>query len=161
MSRVIEIFIGALAVVGAAFGLIGLVPGLLQGALYGSIAEALTMLSTLLYSVGIWSAVGAFRSRAGWVRPASWFWLAQVPMLQSSLASWAMFSGMGVWTYLRLSPGKIGAGVSWFLGGGHRWSVSVVQPTLVVGVNLVALAVTFALFRFAPDERHNAGAPYA
>jgi len=149
VPRIAQLLVGLLAGIGSVIGLVALVPYLLQGRLYGPLGEGFLMLSTALYCFGIWTAVSAFRGRSGWVRAARWFWLAQVPMLQSPLASWAMFSGLGVWLYVRSSAGQVGAGASWYIGGGHFWSVSSGTGLLVLGVNVVALGIALALFRLS------------
>lgn len=95
---------------------------------------------------GIWCGVQMLEGgRRALVRNAL-FWLAQVPLLQTSVFGYTVFCGAQLQVFAKLSPFQVG-----FFGSGFgaQFSLNLGQPgaRFAIGVNLVALCISFWLMR--------------
>lgn len=104
MPRSLSFLSGLAALLGSLLGLVFMVPLLLQGGMFGFPGEFLLFATFALYSYGVWSGLQALRQRAGWVKGARWFWLAQVPAYSSPAFSLFISCAAGVWPYVRFGP---------------------------------------------------------
>jgi hypothetical protein len=138
--------LGAIAITGSVLGLAMMVPLLMQGSLF-RVMDQLALLSVvMLYGYGIWSGIEAVRGRPGWRTHARYFWVAQVPSISSSLVTFAVSCGAGAWLYIRAGSGGIGAGGAAYIGSAYQWSYMQHKPELLVGVNVLALAIVGWIF---------------
>lgn len=133
--------LGVVAIAGSVLGLAMLVPILLQGSIFRAIDQLALASVVFLYGYGIWSGVAALKARSGWRTHARYFWVAQVPSVSSSLVTFAVSCGAGAWLYLRFGSAGVGAGGAAYVGSGYQWSYMQQKPELLVGVNVLALAI--------------------
>jgi hypothetical protein len=105
-----------------------------------------------MYVWGIWCGVQLLEQHSSAIRNNFWFWLIQIPILQSPLLGYTFSAGLfgGVW--LQFAPAKIN-----FLGWmGSRFELSINQPKPVaIGVNVVALLISVALWRQLRSQPSN------
>jgi hypothetical protein len=133
--------LGVVAIAGSALGLAMMVPILMQGSIFRAIDQLALLSVVLLYGYGIWSGIGAVKGRSGWRAHARYFWVAQVPSISSSLVTFAVSCGAGAWLYLRLGSAGVGAGAAAYVGSGYQWSYMQHKPEVLLGVNVLALAI--------------------
>ena len=148
--------LGVVAIAGSALGLAMMVPILMQGSIFRAIDQLALLSVVLLYGYGIWSGIGAVKGRSGWRTHARYFWVAQVPSISSSLVTFAVSCGAGAWLYLRLGSAGVGAGAAAYMGSGSQWSYMQHKPELLLGVNVLALAIVVWLSLPNRSARGNA-----
>lgn len=143
--------IAAVTLAGAAIGLITSARQALSGDIAG-IGWPVTAAFVLVYGAGLVAGVLLLGARPRAVAFALPYWLAQVPVLSSSVLGY--YFGAGANLYLTVgSGGRID--VDWFIGTHFGVSVGATGETLV-GLNVVAAAVfawMLAAGRNAPRER--------
>ena len=147
------IALGGVALVGSAVALVLLVLAVSNAGVTSIAGAVVLLLSVGMYAFGILSGVEAFRCAPTWHRPARVFWFAQVPMLLSPIASWALYCGPAIWIYVHQSSSRFGLGATVSFGAGQELLLFGGPQYLVLGVNIVALVVAVVLHRIAskPD----------
>lgn len=134
--------LGSLALGGGAIGLTAIFGALLTD--QPTASKILVLLSLPLYAWGIWCGLQMIERHPGALRSNFWFWAIQIPVLQSSMLSYLFSSGVIVGLWTQFDPVKLNF-LAWL---GSRFEVSINQPRpLALGVNVVALVVTFFIWR--------------
>lgn len=138
--------LGILAIGGGAIGVASSMTALLHGQVPRANNILPFTLAMAFFLWGIWCGVQMLEGgRRALVRNAL-FWLAQVPLLQTSVFGYTVFCGAQLQVFAKLSPFQVG-----FFGSGFgaQFSLNLGQPgaRFAIGVNLVALCISFWLMR--------------
>ena len=150
MNRQIRLVIGWLTLLGAAFGVV-IVAAMLarSGAL--PISAALAPACMIGYfAFGVYAAIATIRQKGRWAVWILVFWLAQLPLVSSASFSYISSTAVGVWLFV---SSELRVGTNFYLGSylgltvGSAGNLSLFGPDTVVGINLVAVAVLFAILR--------------
>jgi hypothetical protein len=107
-------------------------------------SRAILLLFFPLYVWGVWCGIQMLERHEDAMRTNSYFWAIQVPIVQSSVFSYAFSSGMLGGAWFQFTPAKINF-LGW-LGSRFEFGVNQDKP-LALGLNFVALAVFLFLWR--------------
>lgn len=95
---------------------------------------------------GIWCGVQMLEGARQALYRNALFWLAQAPLLQTPIFGYTVFCGAQLQVFAKLSPFQLG-----FFGSGFgaQFNLNLGQPgaRFAIGVNLVALGISFWLMR--------------
>ncbi len=137
--------LGVVGVGGAAWGLLALGVSFRNTQLSAS-SVVISALFCVLFMFGGYAGVLAIRRSRGWLHFTTLFWLIQVPVLSSPVISYAFASGGFVTAWLQLYP-PIHVGTNFFLGSTFTFNLFTSGVPFAIGVNVIALAVSFLLVR--------------
>jgi hypothetical protein len=142
--------LGCLALGGGAVGLAAIFGVLFTDQPIAS--KIIVLLSLPLYAWGIWCGVQMLEQHPSALRSNFWFWAIQIPVLQSSVLSYLFSSGLLVGLWLQFAPSNINF-LTWV---GSRFELTINQPKpLALGFNVVALAISFFIWRLRRREPSN------
>jgi hypothetical protein len=142
--------LGCLALGGGAVGLAVIFSALFTEQPIAS--KIIVLFSSPLYAWGIWCGVQMLEQQPGALCSNFWFWSIQIPILQSSVLSYLFSSGLLIGLWFQFAPLKINF-LAW---AGSRFEFTINQPKpLALGFNIVALAVSFFIWRLRRREPSN------
>ncbi len=138
--------LGILALSGGAVGFASSMSAVLQAQVPTTDTIFPFTLAVAFFLWGIWCGVQMLEGGRQALYRNALFWLAQVPLLQTSMFGYAVFCGAQLQVFAKLSPFQLG-----FFGSGFgaQFSLNLGQPgaRFAIGVNLVALCISFWLMR--------------
>ena len=115
-------------------------------------AKIIILLFMPFYVWGIWCGVQMLEGHPGAIRNNFWFWLIQIPIVQSPVFGYMFSAGFLAGAWLQLTPAKINF-LAWL---GSRFELSINQPKPVAfGVNVAALLISAALWRLLRRQPSN------
>jgi hypothetical protein len=137
----VTVTIGVLAIAGGAWGAIAVAHQVATQPFRILTAGLFTFVAAF-FLFGILSGVLALRRQEGWLWKNTLFWLAQVPVLQSTVLSYTLFSGamLSLW----VQPFEPRLGFNYWFGSSFQLNIGRATP-LLFGVNVVALVITLYL----------------
>ncbi len=97
------------------------------------------------YLFGIAAGLLLLEDKDHALRPNFWFWVVQIPMLQTSVFGFAVASGGMLQIYLQWAPWKIG--FNSYLASFVSYSLFQPERPGLIGLNLFALAIALVLLR--------------
>lgn len=135
---------GALPIAGAALGLTAIAMQFANQPFSG-LNTAFLLAFAGFYLFGIATGVALLEGQDNALRPNFWFWVVQIPMLQTSMFGYAAASGAWLQVYLQWAPLKLGA--NYYLGSFFNYSLFQPERPGLIGLNLLALATAVLLRR--------------
>lgn len=138
--------LGILALGGGAVGFASSMSAVLQTQVLTANTILPFTLALAFFAWGIWCGVQMLEGGRQALYRNALFWLAQVPLLQTPVFGYTVFCGAQLQVFAKLSPLQLG-----FFGSGFgaQFSLNLGQPgaRFAIGVNLVALCISFWLMR--------------
>jgi hypothetical protein len=149
MNRAIRLLLGAFTLIACGATLLALLPAVLATGrvegLTGVLSFSLVMLILMAAVAGVYGAVLALRGRAGWHRPVSAFFAAQIPLVLSSPFSYQACAGACLWV---LGTSMPFFGIRYQLGSFLLVGRSgVIHDDVTIGLNVLGLLVAVLLVR--------------
>lgn len=136
--------LGILAIGGGAIGLSSSMMAVLQGRGLATTNLFVIALGMGFFLWGVWCGVQMIEVSAQAVRRNAFFWLAQVPLLQTPILGYTAFCGAQLQVFIKLSPID-----ATFAGSvlGAQFGLNLGQPgaRIAIGINVLAAGVAFWL----------------
>jgi len=136
--------LGLLSIGGGAVGLSSSMATAVKGGVMYGVNSFSMILGLVFFLWGMWCGIQMLEGRGQALLRNSIFWLAQVPVFNTSVFSYSAFCGLQFQLFIKLQPLDVG-----FIGSvfGAQFSINFGQPELplFVGVNVIALLIWFWL----------------
>lgn len=150
MPRPVPVVLGVLGIGGAAWGLAAMVGAASSMARPSFPTLLLLGLSAALFVFAGYCGVRALQRAPGWLRLNQVLWAIQVPVVASPFVSYSFAAGGFLSAWLQLYPPLR---VGWNIWLGSTYTISIgTQGPVVVGINLLALAIAWYLMRLQRSD---------